>query len=51
VKRAFSYFVAPFETSVLAGMVRAAMAEPYWDDGIEILFCHAPPGFRLTARC
>jgi len=34
---AFSYFVAPFEASVLAEMVHAAMAEPYWDDGIEVV--------------
>jgi len=47
---AFSYFVAPFETSALAGMVRAAMAEPYWDDGIEILSA-TPAWVRLTARC
>jgi DNA-binding NtrC family response regulator len=30
---AFSYFSAPFEASELAEMVRAAMAEPCWDDG------------------
>src|SRR5258705_4523804 len=34
---AFSYFSAPFEASELAEMVRAAMAEPCWDDGIEVL--------------
>src|SRR5258708_24508783 len=37
---AFSYFVAPFETSPLAGMVRAPMADPYCDDVIDIL---SPP--------
>jgi DNA-binding response OmpR family regulator len=47
---AFSYFVAPFEASALAEMVRAAMAEPYWDDGIEILSA-TPAWVRLTARC
>jgi len=47
---AFSYFVAPFEASALAEMVRAAMAEPYWDDGIEILSA-TPNWVRLTARC
>ena len=47
---AFSYFVAPFETSALAEMVRAAMAEPYWDDGIEVLSA-TPAWVRLTARC
>ena len=47
---AFSYLVAPFETSALAEMVRAAMAEPYWDDGIEVLSA-TPAWVRLTARC
>lgn len=47
---AFSYFVAPFEASALAEMVRAAMAEPCWDDGIEILSA-TPDWVRLTARC
>jgi DNA-binding response OmpR family regulator len=47
---AFSYFVAPFEASALAEMVGAAMAEPYWDDGIEILSA-TPAWVRLTARC
>jgi DNA-binding response OmpR family regulator len=47
---AFSYFVAPFETSALTEMVRAAMYEPYWDDGIEILSA-TPDWIRLTARC
>ena len=47
---AFSYFVAPVEASTLAEMVRAAMAEPYWDDGIEILSA-TPEWVRLTARC
>ncbi|HMD43547.1 MAG TPA: ATP-binding protein [Candidatus Acidoferrum sp.] len=47
---AFSYFVAPFEPSALAAMVRAAMAEPCWDDGLEILSA-TPAWVRLTARC
>ncbi len=47
---AFSYFVAPFEASTLAEVVRAAMAEPCWDDGIEILSA-SPEWVRLTARC
>lgn len=47
---AFSYFVAPFEAAALAEMVRAAMAEPCWDDGIEILSA-TPNWVRLTARC
>jgi anti-sigma regulatory factor (Ser/Thr protein kinase)/ActR/RegA family two-component response regulator len=47
---AFSYFVAPSQASAIAEMVRAAMAEPCWDDGIEILSA-APNWVRLTARC
>jgi anti-sigma regulatory factor (Ser/Thr protein kinase)/CheY-like chemotaxis protein len=47
---AFSYFVAPFEPSALAEMVRAAAAAPYWDDGIEILSA-TPAWVQLTARC
>jgi DNA-binding response OmpR family regulator len=47
---AFSYFSAPFEPSELAGMVRAAMAAPCWDDGIEVL-SGTPEWVSLTARC
>lgn len=47
---AFSYFSAPFEASELAEMVRAAMAEPCWDDGIEVL-SGTPEWLTLTARC
>jgi DNA-binding response OmpR family regulator len=47
---AFSYFSAPFEPSALAAMVRAAMSEPCWDDGIEILSA-TPAWVSLTARC
>ncbi len=47
---AFSYFSAPYEASELAEMVRAAMAEPCWDDGIEVL-SGTPEWISLTARC
>ena len=47
---AFSYISAPFEPSALAKMVRAAMTEPCWDDGIEILSA-TPACVRLAARC
>lgn len=36
-ERAFSYFARPFSTEKLAEMIRIAMAEPLWDDGIEII--------------
>jgi DNA-binding response OmpR family regulator len=47
---AFSYFVAPFQAPALTEMVRAAMAEPHWDDGIEVLSA-TPNWIRLTVRC
>jgi anti-sigma regulatory factor (Ser/Thr protein kinase)/CheY-like chemotaxis protein len=47
---AFSYFSAPFDPAALVDMVRAAMAAPCWDDGIEILSA-TPTWIRLTARC
>jgi DNA-binding response OmpR family regulator len=47
---AFSYFSAPFEASEVAEMVRAAMDEPCWDDGIEVL-SGTPAWISLTARC
>jgi DNA-binding response OmpR family regulator len=47
---AFSYFSAPFEASELAEVVRAAMAQPCWDDGIEVL-SGTPEWVSLTARC
>ena len=47
---AFSYFSAPFDASELTEMVRAAMASPCWDDGIEV-FSATPAWVRLAARC
>ena len=47
---AFSYFRAPFNPSSLKDMVRAAMDEPTWDDGIEVL-SGTPEWSRLLARC
>jgi CheY-like chemotaxis protein len=47
---AFSYLSAPFDASELAEVVRAAMAEPCWDDGIEVL-SGTPEWISLTARC
>src|SRR5215469_4002302 len=49
-ERAFSYFSAPFDGSEIAEMVRAAMASPCWDDGIEV-FSATPVWVRLAARC
>jgi CheY-like chemotaxis protein/anti-sigma regulatory factor (Ser/Thr protein kinase) len=47
---AFSYFSAPFDAAELAEMVRAAMAAPCWDDGIEVLSA-TPAWVRVAARC
>jgi DNA-binding NarL/FixJ family response regulator len=49
-ERAFSYFSRPFSTERIAEMIRIAMSEPFWDDGIEIL--HGKPNWvRLCVRC
>lgn len=48
--RAFSYFARPFSTEKLSEMIHAAMEEPLWDDGIEILSA-APGWVRLCVRC
>jgi anti-sigma regulatory factor (Ser/Thr protein kinase)/ActR/RegA family two-component response regulator len=49
-ERAFSYFSRPFSTEKLAEMIRIAMSEPFWDDGIEVL--HGTPNWvRLCVRC
>jgi DNA-binding NarL/FixJ family response regulator len=49
-ERAFSYFSRPFSTERLAEMIRLAMSEPFWDDGIEVL--HGKPNWvRLCVRC
>lgn len=47
---AFSYFSAPFDACELAEMVRAAMTEPCWDDGIEVI-SGTTSWLTLTARC
>ena len=47
---AFSYFSAPFEMHDLAEMIRSAMADPCWDDGLEIISA-TPNWIILTARC
>jgi anti-sigma regulatory factor (Ser/Thr protein kinase)/ActR/RegA family two-component response regulator len=49
-ERAFSYFTRPFSTEKFAEMIRIAMSEPFWDDGIEILSA-TPNWVRLAVRC
>jgi anti-sigma regulatory factor (Ser/Thr protein kinase)/ActR/RegA family two-component response regulator len=48
--RAFSYFTRPFSTERFAEMIRIAMNEPFWDDGIEVLSA-TPHWIRLCVRC
>jgi CheY-like chemotaxis protein len=49
-ERAFSYFTRPFSTEKFADMIRIAMTEPFWDDGIEILSA-TQNWIRLAVRC
>jgi anti-sigma regulatory factor (Ser/Thr protein kinase)/CheY-like chemotaxis protein len=49
-EHAFSYFSRPFSTERLAEMIRIAMSEPCWDDGIELLSA-TPNWVRLAVRC
>jgi CheY-like chemotaxis protein len=49
-ERAFSYFSRPFSTERFAEMIKIAMNEPFWDDGIEIISA-APHWVRLCVRC
>ncbi len=47
---AFSYFTKPFSLTALEEMVRRAVEEPCWDDGIELLI-GSPNWIRVAARC
>jgi anti-sigma regulatory factor (Ser/Thr protein kinase) len=49
-ERAFSYFSRPFSTEKLGEMIRIAMTEPFWDDGIDVL-SGKPNWVRLCVRC
>jgi anti-sigma regulatory factor (Ser/Thr protein kinase)/CheY-like chemotaxis protein len=49
-EHAFSYFARPFSTERLAEVIRLAMLEPCWDDGIEILSATSE-WIRLSVRC
>lgn len=49
-ERAFSYFSKPFSTSSLAEIVRCAVSEPVWDDGIELVSA-TPEWVSIIARC
>jgi len=47
---AFSYFSKPFSTEALIEMVRMAVAEPTWDDGIEVISA-TPEWISVIVRC
>jgi len=49
-EHAFSYFAKPFSLDGLAVMIRHAMAEPTWDDGIDVISA-TPEWIRIRARC
>lgn len=49
-ENAFMYLRVPFEPAQLTDMVRLAMTEPAWDDGIEVISA-TTNWIRLLARC
>jgi len=49
-ERAFSYFSKPFSAESLAEMVRIAILDPAWDDGIEVVSA-TPDWIAVIARC
>jgi CheY-like chemotaxis protein len=49
-ERAFSYFSKPFSSDALAVIIRHAIEEPWWDDGIDVVSA-TPEWIRIRARC
>jgi anti-sigma regulatory factor (Ser/Thr protein kinase)/CheY-like chemotaxis protein len=49
-EHAFSYFSKPFSPGTLATMIHSAIAEPCWDDGIDVISA-TPEWIRIYARC
>ncbi len=49
-ERAFSYFSKPFSSESLAVMIRHAIDEPCWDDGIDVVSA-TPEWITIRARC
>ena len=49
-ERAFSYFTAPYTFESLWEMIRIAMEQACWDDGIEVVSA-TPVWVRLLVRC
>jgi anti-sigma regulatory factor (Ser/Thr protein kinase)/ActR/RegA family two-component response regulator len=49
-EHAFSYFSKPFSPDALTVMIRLAIEEPCWDDGIDVISA-TPEWIRIRARC
>jgi anti-sigma regulatory factor (Ser/Thr protein kinase)/CheY-like chemotaxis protein len=49
-EHAFSYFSTPFSPDELTVMIRHAIEEPCWDDGIEVVSA-TPEWIKIAARC
>jgi anti-sigma regulatory factor (Ser/Thr protein kinase)/ActR/RegA family two-component response regulator len=49
-EHAFSYFSKPVSLDVLSVMIRHAIEEPCWDDGIDVVSA-TPEWIRLRVRC
>ena len=49
-EHAFSYFSKPFSANALTSMIRHAIDEPTWDDGIDVISA-TPEWIRILARC
>ena len=49
-EHAFSYFSNPVSPGGLAVMIRRAIEEPCWDDGIDVVSA-TPEWIRIRARC
>jgi len=49
-ERAFSMFSKPYSSDVLFEMIRRAVEEPCWDDGIEVISA-TPNWIQLIVRC
>jgi anti-sigma regulatory factor (Ser/Thr protein kinase)/CheY-like chemotaxis protein len=49
-EHAFSYFSTPVAADALATMIRHAIEEPCWDDGIDVVSA-TPEWIRISARC
>jgi anti-sigma regulatory factor (Ser/Thr protein kinase)/ActR/RegA family two-component response regulator len=49
-EHAFSYFSTPISSASLGAMIRLAIEEPCWDDGIDVVSA-TPEWIRLRARC